>query len=250
MVIEAVPYSRLALYYDHVMNHLDYKKWAKFIKTILSHYNQKPINIIELACGTGAIFEYLKSDKWTLFGGDRSQAMIVVADEKNLNEPCHFFCADFRSPPIKAEYFDVALILYDSVNYLINDSDINRLFDEVSRLLKNGGMFIFDVVTPHICQTAFKDYTEQEFWGRSGYSRKSWFVADESMQYNEFEIHVNSHIFKERHQQKIRDMEDWEHFIDESPLNLLAAYHNFSLRKARKKSERIHFVCRKLRSDD
>ena len=220
------------------------------IKNGQNLYNQKPKTIIELACGTGSIFDYLQSDKWTLFGGDQSHSMIIVGNEKKLEQSWKFFCADFRNAPIKKEIFDVALILYDSVNYIIEDSDIIRMFDEISRLLKNGGMFIFDVVTPYICRTAFKDYTEQEFWGKSGYTRKSWFIEDESMQYNEFELYVNSQIYKERHQQKIRYMEEWEHHINNSPLKLLAAYHNFSLRKARNKSERIHFVCRKLKSND
>jgi hypothetical protein len=106
------------------------------------------------------------------------------------------------------------------------------------------------VVTPYICKTAFKDFTEREFWGKSGYTRKSWFVEDESTQYNEFEIYVDSQIYKELHQQKIRFMEEWEHYINKSSLKLLAAYHNFTLRKAKNKSERIHFVCRKLKSND
>jgi len=250
MLTDNVPYSQLALFYDRVMNHVDYKKWAKLIKTILSHYYQTPKKIVELACGTGAIFKYLKSDKWTLYGGDRSQSMLLVGNEKKREESWPFFCADFRNVPIKNETFDTALILYDSVNYLIDDSDITRLFEEISRLLKSDGMFIFDVVTPYICRTAFKDFNEQEFWGKSGYTRKSWYSEDESTQYNEFEIYVNSRIYKELHKQRIRYMDEWEHYIDKSPLKLLAAYHNFSLRKARNKSERIHFVCRKLKSND
>lgn len=250
MYTNTVPYSHLALYYDRVMNHVDYKKWAKYIKTILSHYYQTPKNIVELACGTGAIFKYLKSDKWTLYGGDRSKSMLFVANEKKREGPWYFFCSDFRNISIKKEKFDVALILYDSVNYIINDSDIGLMFNEVSRLLKNEGLFIFDVVTPYVCQTAFKDFTEREFWGGLGYTRKSWFIEDESMQYNEFEIYVDSQIRKELHQQKIRHMEEWIYYIDKSPLKLQAAYHNFSLRKAKNKSERIHFVCRKLISND
>ena len=250
MITGTAPYSRLALYYDKVMNHVDYKKWAKFIKSILSHYYQTPKNIAELACGTGAIFDYLKSDKWHLFGGDRSQSMILVGKEKRSGLHPHFFCADFRAIPLKLEYFDVVLILYDSVNYLMEENDITRMFEEVSRLLKNGGLFIFDIVTPYICKTAFRDYTEQEFWGKSGYARKSWFAEEESIQYNEFEIHINSQIFKELHQQKIRYMDEWKQFIEKSPLKFMAAYHNFSLRKARNKSERIHFVCRKIKTND
>ncbi|MEJ2543536.1 MAG: methyltransferase domain-containing protein [Calditrichaceae bacterium] len=173
-----------------------------------------------------------------------------ILNLKNGHYPWQFFCADFRNVPIKKDKFDVALILYDSVNYIINESDVRELFGEINQLLKNGGLLIFDAVTPYICKTAFKDYTEQEFWGKSGYRRKSWFVEDESTQYNEFEIHVNSQIYKELHQQKIRHMDEWEHLISLSPLKLLAAYHNFSLRKAKNKSERIHFVCRKIKSND
>jgi ubiquinone/menaquinone biosynthesis C-methylase UbiE len=250
MLIDTTPYSRLAPYYDKVMNHVDYKKWAEFIKTLFLHYDQKPKNIIELACGTGSIFEYLQSNKWSLFGGDRSLPMLVIGNAKKKEIPCSYFCADFCSSPIKNAYFDVALILYDSVNYIIKDTDIINMFNEINRILKNDGMFIFDVVSPYICNTAFRDYTEQEFWGKSGYTRKSWYIADKSMQFNDFEIYINNKIFKEHHQQKIRFMEEWEHFIKKSPLQLLAAYHNFSLRKARYKSERIHFVCRKVKSND
>ena len=250
MPTDVTPYSRLAFYYDELMNHVDYKSWAKYIRTILSHYGQKPAAIVELSCGTGAIFKYLKSNKWSLFGGDRSFNMVAKCKEKKFNTPCYYFCSDFRAIPIKDKYFDVALILYDSVNYLIDDDDLASMFDEVYRILKNGGIFIFDVVTPYICQTAFLDYSEQKFWGQSGYTRKSWYVSDESMQYNEFEIYVNSKIFKEQHQQKIRYIKEWECFIDKSPLKLLAAYHNFSLCKARHKSERIHFVCRKMKTND
>ena len=250
MITDTAPYSRLALYYDQVMNHVDYKKWAKFIKTILSHYYNKPKTIAELACGTGAIFDYLKSNNWTLFGGDKCQSMLLVGKEKRANHLSHFFCADFRDIPLKKEYFDVALILYDSANYLMEDEDVTRMFGEVHQILKKDGLFIFDVVTPYICNTAFRDYTEQEFWGKSGYARKSWYHKEKSIQYNEFEIHVDGQIFKELHQQKIRFMEEWIQFIESSPLKFMAAYHNFSLRKARNKSERIHFVCRKIKSND
>lgn len=249
MPVDTAPYSRLAFYYDKVMDHVDYKRWARFIKTILSHYRQNPKNIVELACGTGAIFKYLKSDKWTLFGGDRSFNMVSKGKEKEY-KMCYYFCSDFCSIPVKKECFDVALILYDSVNYIIDDVNINRMFTEVSNLLKYNGLFIFDVVTPYICQTAFRDYTEQNFWGHAGYTRKSWYVGHESTQYNEFEIYVNNQIYKEKHQQKIRYLEEWNDFIDKSPLQLLAAYHNFSLRKVRPKTERIHFVCRKLKEND
>jgi ubiquinone/menaquinone biosynthesis C-methylase UbiE len=246
MPVETRPYSQLAAYYDEIMNHVDYKRWARHIKTIISHYRQKPENIVDLACGTGAIFKYLKSKKWTLYGGDRSFDMISQGYQKQFSPACYFFCSDFCSVPIKKEYFDVALILYDSVNYLIEDEDISRMFSEVSLTLKNGGMFIFDVVTPYVCRTAFRDYTEQKFWGQSGYTRKSWYEEHRFIQHNEFEIYTGSDIYKEQHQQRIRYQEEWEDYIDRSPLELLAAYHNFSFRKAKNKSERIHFVCRKL----
>jgi len=246
MPVDANPYSQLAPYYDEIMNHVDYKKWARYIKTILSHYRQKPQNIVELACGTGAIFKYLNTGKWTLYGGDRSFEMVRQGNAKKFRPACFFFCSDFSAIPVKKASFDAALILYDSVNYLTDNEDVGKMFSEVGRILKNGGMFIFDVVTPYICRTAFRDYKEQKFWGQSGYTRKSWYAEHEATQYNAFEIFAGSKIYSELHTQKIRYREEWEHYIDNSPLNLAAAYHNFSLRKAKNKTERIHFVCRKL----
>ena len=136
MTIDSPPYSQLALYYDKIMNHVDYKKWAKFIKTVLLHYNKKPKNIVELACGTGAIFEYLKSDKWLLFGGDQSYSMLQMANRKKAKIPCNYFCANFCFVPVRKECFDVVLILYDSVNYIIDDADITHMFKEMNRILK------------------------------------------------------------------------------------------------------------------
>ena len=49
------PYSKFAGIYDHIMDHIDYKKWALFILNS-SFPNQIPKNALDLGCGTGSLF--------------------------------------------------------------------------------------------------------------------------------------------------------------------------------------------------
>ena len=51
------------------------------------------------------------------------------------------------------EAFDLALCLYDSLNYILAISEIERVFSRVARALAPGGLFVFDVNTAY-CLTA------------------------------------------------------------------------------------------------
>lgn len=242
---QVVPYSKIAPFYDEIMEHVNYKQWAKYIKTILSLYQHKPKTIIDLSCGTGSLFKHLKSTKWKIFGNDLSFEMLELVQEKVGSEPIPIFCSDFRNLPIRQNSFDLALVLYDSVNYVIGDDQVLPFFDEIYSILKNNGLFIFDAVTPYICKKAFSDYSEKKFWGDLGYKRSAWYIDGEDHQYNEFHVQISRKTYKETHIQKIRSIDEWKKFLENSKFNLLSIYNNFSLNKVHKKTERAHFVCKK-----
>ncbi|SVD32914.1 uncharacterized protein METZ01_LOCUS385768, partial [marine metagenome] len=47
------PYESLASIYDHVMGHVDYGHWVRYIDNLLRDVCENPRQLIELACGTG-----------------------------------------------------------------------------------------------------------------------------------------------------------------------------------------------------
>jgi SAM-dependent methyltransferase len=137
-------------------------------------------------------------------------------------------------------------VLYDSINYLIESDDVLRLFSEAARILKPNGRFIFDAATPFVCETAFRDYEEKDVSPQGfPYVRRSWYDAEQKIQYNHFTIRFNGQHIEETHQQKIRSLREWRKLLAESPLQLVAAYGGFGFKPAQKTAERIHFVCEK-----
>jgi ubiquinone/menaquinone biosynthesis C-methylase UbiE len=239
--------NKIAPFYDYIMDHVNYKIWARYIKSLLFYYNKQAKTIIDLSCGTGSLLIYLDSKKWCLCGSDLSAAMLEEAKMKKEIKHIPLLCSDINRLSIKENKFDAALILYDSINYLIEDEQINNFFKEAAAILNDKGLLIFDVVTPYTCKKEFMDYHESKSWGKDSYKRHGWFLYKYNMQYNEFIITVDGKKYKELHQQKIRPVEEWKELINKSPFEMLRSLNNFSFRNAHKTSERIHFVCRKMK---
>ena len=47
-------YTSLAPLYDKLMEDVDYEAWAGFIDEIIQIHHSNPVEILELACGTGS----------------------------------------------------------------------------------------------------------------------------------------------------------------------------------------------------
>lgn len=239
------PYDRLALIYDRVMSHVNYKTWGRYIRSLMAFYPNRLQRVADISCGTGSILPFLSTKNCQLFASDRSLAMLCQAGKKKV--PARLVCSDFLQLPFREASFDVVICLYDSVNYILEEDRINLFFRSVKHSLKYEGLFIFDAVTPYVCRTAFRNYEERENWNSgSGYRRRSWYDEKQAIQHNEFEIHLDGRVYIERHRQKIRPISEWLDHIRLSGLRIEHVFGNFSMRRLKKKSERAHIVCRKI----
>ena len=239
------PYNKIAPWYDLMMNHVDYQMWAKYIYSIFKYYQLEISSIADLSCGTGSLAKYLPLIKQKTIASDLSIDMLYQLRSKNIKNWDKLLCCDFTALPFKNHSFDAILVLYDSVNYLVDDQKILQFFNQTNASLKTEGALIFDVVTPYICNKAFADFQEKQIENGRGYERNSWFMESDNTQYTEFIVHENGQTYIEMHQQKIRPFEEWLGWIDQSPFELIGAISNFSFRKAGPNSERIHFILQK-----
>lgn len=239
------PYLGLANIYDRVMEHVNYKQWARYIKTLLDSQKVTIYRLADLSCGTGSFLAHLSIKKARKIGCDLSLPMLRRAQQKTEIKSLHLCAGDFNAIPIRSNSVSAAVALYDSVNYLLSEEAVLLFFDEVNRILEPGGVFIFDAVTPYICKTAFRDYYETNtFDDGSTYQRHSWYDAVRRTQYNAFLLSNQIGETEEIHEQKIRPIREWKKLLRESPLRVEAVYGNFTLRPVQRKSERAHFVCR------
>ncbi len=145
-------YDSIASVYDNINAEIDYSAWADFIeKCFEDHLNEKPALVLDLACGTGSMTFELHSRGYDMIGADMSEDMLTVALDKAYDKEISdilFLKQDMRDFELYGTVGAVVSCL-DSVNYLLEDSDLEKCFRCVHNYLDPDGLFIFDVNTPY-----------------------------------------------------------------------------------------------------
>lgn len=241
----SAPYSQLAKIYDKVMSHVNYKMWAEYINNLFQFSDIKIRDILDISCGTGKHVKFLSKRKRHMFGADISLDMLKAARKNKKNGPA-LIVNDACITAFKNNSFDVIIMLYDSINYLITVQEVENLFDEIFRIIRPGGIFIFDFVTREGLKGCVNGYYESNTWHGLAYERKSWFSKESKIQHNDFVFLYRGKSFKESHIQYIRDIDEWRTLVKKSNMHLSHEFSNFSFLTPDKFSERIHFICKKI----
>ena len=69
--------------------------------------------------------------------------------------------------------YDAAVCCFDVVNYFVEDGELARVFRQVRRALRPGGLFIFDVNTRYKLQTLFGDRSFGDDLGDFAYVQRA-----------------------------------------------------------------------------
>lgn len=253
-VPHADPYSALAAGYDIVMEHVDYGFWAEYVLGLVERYRPGARSFLELGCGTGSLaLEILEHGPqpagFRYLATDGSEAMLHVAREKahlmggRRARGLRFEVADFTEIEVE-EPFDVALLLYDGLNYLLEEEQVAALLGRVAAALTPGGLFIVDQSTPanslnnaHL----FEDEGEAEGFA---YVRRSSYDPERRLHTTEFELSIEGERHAERHLQRAYTLGEMRALVAASPLEEVAALAGFSRRPADARTERIHWALR------
>jgi len=227
------------------MTHVNYRKWAKYIQNILAGYGIKTGMIIDLGFGTGLLFRHFNLRKFKILGADLSFQMIGRYKTESPDDGVLLVVNDICATAMKNQAADVVLFLYDSINYLRTKPKLNAAFSEVSRILKPGGIFIFDIVTRYLCEKYFSDHREVIKLKKIEISRESFFDPEKSLQYNFFIFKTDEQSVREKHIQRIYSISEITEETKRHYLNIHASYSGLGFREASEKSERVHFVCQK-----
>lgn len=153
-------YGVFAPLYDRLTENVEYEARAKYMVDILGSNGIKGGNIIDLACGTGSIAEWLIKSGFNVTGVDLSADMLTIAQNKLLEYEGRYSLVlsdikDFE-PVSKAE---AVVCCLDSINHLTSKKDVQSTFNLVKSYLKNDGLFVFDVNTLYKHQQVLADNT-------------------------------------------------------------------------------------------
>jgi malonyl-CoA O-methyltransferase len=101
--------------------------------------------ILDVGCGTGALVEMLLNEypRSEIFGVDIAEGMVEVASKKIKGEKVRFLRADAEHLPFKLQEFDLVVSSL-SLQWM----DAQGIFEQVSRVLKQGGDFYFSTFGP------------------------------------------------------------------------------------------------------
>ncbi|NQV15730.1 class I SAM-dependent methyltransferase [bacterium] len=212
------PYQRLAAYYDQLMDYIDYDIWVADIEELTKSFKSDS-KWLDISCGTGSMALRLARLGRNMTAVDLSPHMIDIAAAKAKSDgvQINFQVGDMLTFN-NNEHYDVIINLHDGLNYLLTTTDIQVFLANTFALLKPGGVLLFDVVTPLLCQTHFRGYREIFNDDQGGYERYTNYDPITQLAESIFTLQTNQDDTSEveTHIQKAYELSDVEGFCRDS----------------------------------
>jgi len=241
------PYQRLAAYYDTLMDYIDYDIWVDDIEALVKPY-QPGKEWLDISCGTGSMALILARRGLHLTAVDISEYMIDIASQKAAAEDIEidFHVADMISYRSKKP-FDVIINLHDGLNYLLEPEHIQAFLANAHALLKPGGLLLFDVVTPLLCQTHFRGYREIFSDENGGYERYTNYDSNSRLAESQFTLNteVEDTVEVESHLQRAYELDEVVSFCEGSEFASWQILDDETLEDPKENSERFVVLMRK-----
>ena len=137
-------YGEFSYIYDKLSFDIDYEGYAQNIKDLAKEYKIGSENMLELACGSGMLTHYFFEDFDRIDALDISTDMLNCFAEKYDNDKVNLIYYDMVEYA-KKDFYDLIVILLDSVNYVTNPDDLEKLFRNSYDNLKDDSLLVFDI---------------------------------------------------------------------------------------------------------
>lgn len=138
-------YGAFAYAYDKALGERFFRAVQLLLDNALEQYPTAKRTHLDLACGTGLALRYFRSKGWTSLGLDASVAMLDLARARSPR----VVAGDLRALPLRGRFARITC-LYDSLNHLLDGSDLAAAFRAVRGVMDHDSLFLFDVNHPEI----------------------------------------------------------------------------------------------------
>jgi len=157
------PYTGFASVYDIFMDNVPYDEWTDYVTHLFKQFNLKEGLVLELGCGTGSMTRRLASKGYDMIGIDYSEDMLSIARDQNIDEDQSilYLCQDMREFELFGTVAAVVSVC-DSMNYIVSEEELLKVFRLVNNYLDPEGLFIFDLDTPYAYERILGDTTIAE----------------------------------------------------------------------------------------
>ncbi|GGI64595.1 MULTISPECIES: class I SAM-dependent DNA methyltransferase [Enterococcus] len=240
-------YETFAFVYDEVMDTTLYQRWLDFS---LRHLNGRK-QILELACGTGALAVEFAKNGFDVTALDLSEEMLMIASARAQEEELEIqFVAGDMLDLANSGTYQAVTCFSDSLCYMKDEQDVQQVFDGVYQILEEEGIFIFDVHSTYQVNEVFPSYSyhyqTEEFaflWdsypGKTKHSIEhflTFFVEDEEGKFiREDELHA----------ERTYPLAQYLSMLENAGFQSVETYADFIDIEPNEKSRRWFFVCQK-----
>ena len=246
-------YLAIARVYDKLNKEIDYSKWASFFETCFERYgSEKPSIVLDLACGTGRMTCEMAQRGYDMIGVDGSVDMLSEAYSKDTSGIL-YLCQDMRELELYGTV-GATLCCLDSLNYLTEDGDLERVFSLVHNYSDPDALFLFDVNSEFKFENIYADNSyilEDEnddggaiFCGwQNSYDAKSRIC---SFYLSVFEEGDNGEYYRADEEQRERcySVEEIRTALKKTGFELLDVFADTDFSSVSERSERFYFVTR------
>lgn len=271
-------YTDFAGVYDIFMDDTPYEAWADFLVSLiekygisvpmasssklgercLGHTEEKREEILkserdlvlDLGCGTGTLTELLYQKGYDMIGVDNSEDMlnIALAKKEKTGSEILYLCQDMRELDLFSTVGTVVCVC-DSINYLLEEEEVEDTFSLVHNYLYPGGIFIFDFNTVYKYEKVIGDTTIAENREACSFIWENYYHEKERI--NEYDLTIfareDSGLFRrfsETHFQRGYTLSEMTVLVKKAGMEVVLVLDADTHEEPGEDSERIYVVAR------
>lgn len=245
-------FNALAPHYDELMQVVPYDSWAEYVMLLCEAAAHRPARVLDCACGTGNVTFALEKLGLEMTGVDIAPEMVQIARRKAelSGSRTRFFEGDLSTFDL-GEKFDTATCLYDSLNYILDETMLQAAFKHIGDHVEKDGYFVFDMnseyaLTADLFTQYSKDPRKSLHYDWHAKHDVRTHVTSVDMEFVRREVDGTLSTFNETHRERAYPREQIEAMLAATGWDLVRAYDAYTLNRPHDRSERWFFVARKL----
>ncbi|WP_274911230.1 class I SAM-dependent methyltransferase [Streptomyces sp. WZ-12] len=106
-------------------------------------------DVVDLCCGTGSVLHDLARAGYAVTGLDQSPQMLALARQR-LGKHIPLIQAQLPDLPLPEASVDAVSSTGSGLSYTAGEEELTEVFRAVHRVLRPGGVFVFDVLSRHM----------------------------------------------------------------------------------------------------
>lgn len=256
-------YQDFAYVYDELMDATPYQEWCERLTDLIEKYGvskpkrdaDNPLDsernlVLDLGCGTGTLTELMYEKGYDMIGVDNSESMLNIAMEKRAESGAQilYLLQDMRELELYSTVGTVVSVC-DSVNYILEEEELQQVFSLVNNYLYPGGIFIFDFNTEYKYREIIGDTTIAENREDCSFIWENYYDPEEAI--NEYNVTIfvqeEEDIFRkftETHYQRGYTVDQMRGLVERSGMDIVEILDADTGEVVTDVSERVYIVAR------